>query len=76
MRASLIALLVVACAASACSKKSSLYLEPGQRVPSAKAGAPAASPPTATPAIPPSPQPVNTAQPSPSPQPSDPGRND
>jgi predicted small lipoprotein YifL len=65
MRASLIALLVVACATSACSKKSSLYLEPGQRVPSPKAGPLAASPPAATPAIP---QPVSSSQPSPSPQ--------
>jgi hypothetical protein len=76
MRASLIALLAVACAASACSKKSSLYLEPGQPVPSAKAGAPVASPPTATPSIPPSPQPANSAQPSPSPRPLAPAQND
>lgn len=54
MRAGLIALFVVACATSACSKKSSLYLEPGERAPSAKTGPPVASPPIATPSTPPS----------------------
>jgi len=52
MRAGLIALLVVACAAGACSKKSSLYLDPGERGASAKAAPPPAAPPVATQAIP------------------------